>query len=85
MRGEGERDDRPPAQRQARDACAEDERDQGVGNGQDRGQEQAHEAGLAIHTWNIDDPSLLPPVIATGVDAIGSNFPDRVRGAVAGR
>jgi glycerophosphoryl diester phosphodiesterase len=37
--------------------------------------EMAHEEGLKIFVWNIDDAHLLPPYAEMGVDGIGSNDP----------
>jgi glycerophosphoryl diester phosphodiesterase len=35
----------------------------------------AHKQGLKVFIWNIDDPDLLEPYVAMGVDGIGSNDP----------
>ena len=35
----------------------------------------AHEKGLKVFIWNIDDKDLLEPYVAMGVDGIGSNDP----------
>jgi glycerophosphoryl diester phosphodiesterase len=35
----------------------------------------AHKKGLKVFIWNIDDPDLLEPYVAMGVDGIGSNDP----------
>jgi glycerophosphoryl diester phosphodiesterase len=37
--------------------------------------EMAHERGLKVFIWNIDDRDLLKPYIDMGVDAIGTNDP----------
>jgi glycerophosphoryl diester phosphodiesterase len=37
--------------------------------------ELAHEEGLRVFIWNIDDAHLLPPYVEMGVDGIGSNDP----------
>jgi glycerophosphoryl diester phosphodiesterase len=40
----------------------------------------AHEAGLAVAPWASSDPAVLRELIAAGVDAIGTNHPDVLRG-----
>ncbi|MGB9496390.1 MAG: glycerophosphodiester phosphodiesterase [Dissulfuribacterales bacterium] len=37
--------------------------------------EMAHEKGLKVFIWNIDDRDLLKPYVDMGVDAIGTNDP----------
>jgi glycerophosphoryl diester phosphodiesterase len=37
--------------------------------------EMAHEKGLKVFIWNIDDRDLLKPYVSMGVDAIGTNDP----------
>ena len=37
--------------------------------------ERAHEEGLKVFVWNIDDRHLLKPYVDMGVDGIGSNDP----------
>jgi len=37
--------------------------------------EMAHEKGLKVFIWNIDDRDLLKPYVGMGVDAIGTNDP----------
>ena len=37
--------------------------------------EMAHEKGLKVFIWNIDDRDLLRPYVDMGVDAIGTNDP----------
>ncbi len=37
--------------------------------------EMAHEKGLKVFIWNIDDRELLRPYVDMGVDAIGTNDP----------
>lgn len=37
---------------------------------------EAHNAGLEVFTWNVDDKGYIKQVTDTGVDAIGSNKPD---------
>jgi glycerophosphoryl diester phosphodiesterase len=45
----------------------------------------AHSAGLGVETWTVDDPDHLERVLDTGVDAVMSNYPGRVRAALAAR
>jgi glycerophosphoryl diester phosphodiesterase len=40
---------------------------------------QAHRNGLLVNTWTVNEPELIRQVIATGVDAIITNYPERVR------
>ena len=39
---------------------------------------QAHAAGLYVGPWTVNEPSLVEDLVARGVDAIASNYPDRV-------
>jgi glycerophosphoryl diester phosphodiesterase len=39
----------------------------------------AHEAGLAVAPWESSNPEVLERLIAAGVDAIGTNYPDVLR------
>jgi glycerophosphoryl diester phosphodiesterase len=41
--------------------------------------EQAHEAGLQVVTWTVNQVEEMQSVIATGVDGIMTDFPDRLR------
>jgi glycerophosphoryl diester phosphodiesterase len=41
--------------------------------------EQAHEAGLQVVTWTVNQVEEMHSVIATGVDGIMTDFPDRLR------
>ena len=43
----------------------------------------AHQAGLKVIPWTVDDPATMQSLIGLGVDGIISDYPDRVR-AVAG-
>ena len=42
----------------------------------------AHEAGLKVHVWTINEEKDVAHAIETGVDAIVTNFPDRGRRVV---
>jgi glycerophosphoryl diester phosphodiesterase len=44
---------------------------------------QAHAAGLRVETWTVDEPAHLRHVIATGVDGVMTNHPDRLRAVLA--
>jgi len=37
---------------------------------------QAHDHGLLVYVWNIDDPDTLKPYLDMNLDGIGSNRPD---------
>lgn len=38
--------------------------------------ERAHEAGVAVNTWTVDDPDRIAQLAAWGVDGIVTNVPD---------
>ena len=40
---------------------------------------RAHELGMAVGAWTVDATNAIDSTIARGVDAITSNYPDRVR------
>jgi glycerophosphoryl diester phosphodiesterase len=40
--------------------------------------DQAHRAGLKVVTWTINEPEQMRHLIATGVDGIMSDYPDRL-------
>jgi glycerophosphoryl diester phosphodiesterase len=44
-----------------------------------RGVLQAHKAGLAVATWTANTKNEMKRMISCGVDAITSNYPDRLR------
>jgi glycerophosphoryl diester phosphodiesterase len=43
----------------------------------------AHAAGLAVAPWATSDPAILRKLIGDGVDAIGTNHPDVLRGLLS--
>jgi glycerophosphoryl diester phosphodiesterase len=45
--------------------------------------QQAHAAGLAISVWTVDDPDTAKRLAALGVDAIATNYPDRILAALS--
>lgn len=44
----------------------------------------AHEAGLAVYPWTVDDPERMAELVAYGVDGIITNVPDVARKVVDG-
>jgi glycerophosphoryl diester phosphodiesterase len=44
---------------------------------------QAHEEGLQVVTWTINDPAQMRDAIAAGVDGIMTDYPDRLVNALA--
>jgi glycerophosphoryl diester phosphodiesterase len=44
----------------------------------------AHEAGLAVNVWTVDDPSRIAELGSFGVDGIVTNVPDVARNALDG-
>jgi glycerophosphoryl diester phosphodiesterase len=44
--------------------------------------QHAHAAGLAVSVWTIDDPAVARALAANGVDAIATNYPDRIKPAL---
>jgi glycerophosphoryl diester phosphodiesterase len=44
--------------------------------------QKAHEVGLKVHAWTVDDPDDMKRAIANGVDGIITNFPTRLRAIV---
>jgi glycerophosphoryl diester phosphodiesterase len=47
----------------------------------------AHDAGLEVHTWTVDDPAQITALIDAGIDGFFTNTPEVARGVVddAGR
>jgi len=44
--------------------------------------QKAHDVGLRVHAWTVDDPNDMKRAIANGVDGIITNFPTRLRAIV---
>jgi glycerophosphoryl diester phosphodiesterase len=44
---------------------------------------QAHESGLRVIPWTVDDPSRMEVMVALGVDGLITNYPDRARTVLA--
>ena len=42
--------------------------------------EKAHHAGLQVVAWTINEPEQMRRLIATGVDGIMTDYPDRLLG-----
>ncbi len=45
----------------------------------------AHDRGLAVHVWTIDDEAEMDAVISTGADGIMTDFPSRLESVMARR
>jgi glycerophosphoryl diester phosphodiesterase len=46
---------------------------------------RAHEAGLKLHAWTVDDPRRMAELIDVGVDGIITNVPEVARRVIDGR
>lgn len=44
--------------------------------------EQAHSAGLCLHTWTVNDGARAVELAQMGVDSIGTDYPDRIGAAL---
>jgi glycerophosphoryl diester phosphodiesterase len=44
--------------------------------------QKAHDAGLKVHAWSVDDPVDMQRAIANGIDGIITDFPSRLRAIV---
>jgi len=44
---------------------------------------RAHDSGISVAPWATSDPGILRTLIAAGVDAIGTNHPDVLRGVLS--
>jgi glycerophosphoryl diester phosphodiesterase len=45
---------------------------------------RAHEAGLQVNVWTVDDPDRMAALIEMGVDGICTNVPDIARRVIDG-
>ena len=46
--------------------------------------EAAHEAGLAVYVFTVDDVAEMERLLALGVDGLFTNYPDRMRALLRG-
>jgi glycerophosphoryl diester phosphodiesterase len=46
---------------------------------------EAHALGLKVIPWTVNDPAQMERLIAWGVDGLISDYPDRLRAALARR
>jgi glycerophosphoryl diester phosphodiesterase len=46
--------------------------------------ERAHAAGLLVVPWAVNDPAQMSAVLATGVDGLATDYPDRLLAIVGG-
>jgi glycerophosphoryl diester phosphodiesterase len=47
--------------------------------------EKAHHAGLQVAGWTINEPEQMRNLIATGVDGIITDYPDRLLSILGGQ
>lgn len=47
--------------------------------------ERAHGAGLAVHVWTVDDPTIMERLLDLGVDGIMTDHPSRLRAVLERR
>ena len=47
--------------------------------------ERAHELGLQVVVWTVNQPAEMRRLIDQGVDGIITDYPDRLRAVMAGR
>jgi glycerophosphoryl diester phosphodiesterase len=47
--------------------------------------ERAHEQGLVVHYWTIDDSARMAELVARGADGIMTNYPDRLAHVLSAR
>lgn len=45
--------------------------------------DRAHEAGMQVIPWTVNDKPTMRALIATGVDGIITDYPDRLRDVMA--
>ena len=46
---------------------------------------EAHDSGLAVIPWTVDDPPTMAALMDAGVDGIITDYPDRLRALMAER
>lgn len=45
----------------------------------------AHERGIRVIPWTVDDPDTMPALMDLGVDGLITDYPDRVRAVMSER
>ena len=45
---------------------------------------KAHQAGLEVHTWTVNEPTDIATLSRWGVNGVTSDYPDRARSALSG-
>ena len=43
---------------------------------------EVHDAGLTASTWTVNDEETMEYLVGLGIDSIGTNYPDRLRGVL---